>query len=52
MIEVMNFFCDALEDTTDGVDVLKNKVRKMERLGRTMCNTQQRNLQHTKCFKR
>ncbi|KAH0367749.1 hypothetical protein KCU65_g4422, partial [Aureobasidium melanogenum] len=34
MIEVMEFFCDALQGTTDGVDVLKNEVRKMDRLRR------------------
>ncbi|KAG9944948.1 hypothetical protein KCU85_g7596, partial [Aureobasidium melanogenum] len=34
MIEVMNFFCEALDGTTNVVDVLKNEVRKMERLRR------------------
>lgn len=34
IIESMNFFCDALEETTDGADILKNEVRKMERLRR------------------
>ncbi|KAH0339777.1 hypothetical protein KCU81_g7092, partial [Aureobasidium melanogenum] len=34
MIGVMDFFCNALHGTTDVVDVLKNEVKKMERLRR------------------